>query len=329
MANFNPTTGKWTDSGGGEHNSRVQAQMRGNMMDSSSGGGFADGILGALWKFFCLIPRLLGVVIGGLCGFILKLGIVGKVAMSALAAAGALIILGVIANGVDFIDPKSIIVGIIIIALALSVGVWFWLWHYDVVKKIPYRHFVALTTQCMLICFWGPIIYYLFFSVLKLFNAIKEIPIGFFGAVGIALAGAIVYWLVKANAYKTLDYDMEEPEPLSTPLPSNDKRYSPGDLIWARWSEDGNLYLAGIADSSATGVRVVFYDGADEEVSKEDIFYLDEVQDSGLTPYGNWKGKGTFYPCNILELRENSVLVRYTEDKVKEELPYHGLVFMN
>lgn len=329
MANFNPTTGKWSDNGGGEHSSRNQAQMRGNMMGNSSGNGFAEGILGALWKFFCLIPKLLGLMIGGLCGFILKLGVAGRIILSVLVALTTLFVLAIIASEVSFISSKNIVVGIIELVLALAVGVWFWLWHYDVVKQIPYKQFVALTTRCTMICFWGPVIYYLFFAVLKLFGIVKSIPVGFFAAAGIALVVAIIYWILKADTYRAPDVDTEKFNSLPTPLPSRDKRCSTGDLIWARWSKDGNLYFAGIAVGSGAGIRVVYYDGTEEEVNKEDIFYLDEALMSGLTSYGNWKNKGSFYPCEILDLREDFVLVRYTEDKVKEELSYHGLVFMN
>jgi hypothetical protein len=211
MANYNPTTGKWeSNSMGGQFDSRNQAQMHENMMGGGGGNGFADGMLGAVWKFFCLIPRLLGLAVGGLCGLILKLGIAGKVILSALAAAGALIILAVIATGLIHSDNVVVetAVRIVAIAAALAVGAWFWLFHYKVVRQIPYRQFVALTTQCMMICFWGTVVLGIALAVGSDMKSGAVIGI----SMGISLTAAIVYWLWKTKGYdgaaaEEIDFD--------------------------------------------------------------------------------------------------------------------------
>jgi hypothetical protein len=198
MANYNNETGKWDSVTGSSFDNRGQADAHDRMMGNRGGGnsnyGFGNAMLAALWKFICLIPRLLGLAIGGLCGLILKLGITGKVILSALAAAGTLIILAVIATEIITSDNAVIetIVGIIEIVAALAVGAWFWLFHYKVVEQIPYRNFVALTTQCMMICFWGAII-------LGIISVVFKLSLGFGGSIGIALAAAIVWWLWKAK----------------------------------------------------------------------------------------------------------------------------------
>jgi hypothetical protein len=184
--------------------------MHENMMGGGGGNGFADGMLGAVWKFFCLVPRLLGLAVGGLCGLILKLGMAGRVILSALAAAGALIILAVIATGLihsDHVVVKTA-VGIVEIVAALAVGAWFWLFHYKVVRQIPYRQFVALATRCMMICFWGTVVLGI---ALAVGSDMKS------GAVtgmsmGISLTAAIVYWLWKTKGYdgaaeEEIDFD--------------------------------------------------------------------------------------------------------------------------
>ncbi|MDR2894631.1 MAG: hypothetical protein LBU97_04140 [Alistipes sp.] len=202
---------------------------------------------------------------------------------------------------------------------ALAAGAWFWIWHYDVVRQVPYRNFVSLTTLCMVICFWGTIL-------LLIINAIWKIGYGYSGSILIPLAAAVALWLFKVDKYGSGDDTMADPAP--TPVPAEDKRYAPGNLVWARWSGDSNLYLAKILASTATGVKVVFYDGVTEGVAPGDVLYLTEAMNAGMTPHGNWEGKGDFYRCEILNAGQISVMVRYIEDGVQERLPYDGLVFM-
>jgi hypothetical protein len=99
------------------------------------------------------------------------------------------------------------------------------------------------------------------------------------------------------------------------------------DLNWARWSGDGNLYFASITEVSGNTVSVCYYDGTEEDVEKKDTFNLVEALNAGLFPHGNWQGAGSFYPCEILKLGEDSVIVRY-EDGVEENMPYEWLVFL-
>ncbi len=352
MANFNPGTGQWESKSGASFDNRYQAQASDDRMAQSSGSGggdFASGMLDALFKIFVLIPKLLGLAIGGLCGLLLKMGMVGKVLLTALAAFGALLIVTLMATPLLTTDNKVVgtVLSIVMLAVAVAVGWWFWTRHHAVIKKMPYSHFVALTTRCMMICFWGPIGASLFFVFLILANTVQKDPVGFLAWTGIALAVAIIYWILKTSAYDDMEFDEEQAEaagdassavaagsgvsysaPVPTPVPAQGSRCSAGDIVWARWSEDGNLYMAGVAKKSDAGAEVVYYDGVREERENQDIFYFNEAQQEGLTPHGNWKNKGGFYPCEILELRKNSVLVQYTEDQVKEDLPYYGLVFM-
>ncbi|MDR2894632.1 MAG: hypothetical protein LBU97_04145 [Alistipes sp.] len=85
---------KWVSSAGGRFNSMAEAKMHENVTRSNnSGTNFQFEALGAIWKLFCLIPHLLGVAIGAVCGLVLKLGIVGRVILSALVAFAVLIFL--------------------------------------------------------------------------------------------------------------------------------------------------------------------------------------------------------------------------------------------
>ena len=110
---------------------------------------------------------------------------------------------------------------------------------------------------------------------------------------------------------------------------SEENYYSAGDFIWARWSQDGNLYFAQIIGVSDSTVSVCYTDGTREDLSTDDIFYLPEALESGLTPFGDWNGGGYHYECVILEMNDTSVLVQYTEDGTQEEMPYKWLLFRN
>lgn len=308
---------KWRAAGGGEYDTREEA-LRAESVRNNNGPNFQYEALNAIGKLFCLIPHLLGMVTGAVCGLILKLGIVGKVILTALVALFVFIILVLPLEELG--ATRHAVWGIVSVVIelggAIAAGAWFWLRHYDVVKQMPYRNFVSLTTLCMVICFWGTI-------VLLIANSLWKWGIGYSGSMIIPLVAAIVLWLIKANEYKSVSVDY-----IPTPVPAADKRNAPGDLVWARWSGDGNLYFANIVSGGVSGVKVVFYDGVTEEVAPENVFYIEEVQKSGLAPHGNWQDKGSFYPCIILQFNNNTVSVEYIEDKVQEQLPYHGLVFM-
>lgn len=323
MAHFNYDTGKWIANDGSAHTFEADAKKVGG---GGGAGSFESGIFATIWKIFCFIPWLLGLVIGWVCAMLLKLGITGKVILSVLVAAFTFIVLLIPINVLGWTGANAVgtITAIVALAGSLAVGAWFWLKHYDVVKQMPSRNFVALTTECMMICFWGSIGLGILFAILK-FGGSAGIGI----AMAIALIAAVGWWLFNANKYKSVEAGGTYSDPVPSPIPAAGNRNQPGDLIWARWSQDGNLYFAGIAaGSNAGGVPVVFYDGMKEKVSGEDIFYLPEACKTDMTPHGNWEGKGGFYPCKILKFNESSLSVEYLEDGVKEELPYYGLVFM-
>jgi hypothetical protein len=299
------------------------------------GGGMESALLGALWALFLVFGKVVGRVSGFLIGLVLKLGMVGKIVLTTLMVFSGYTVVYVLVS--TFI-PFEWIRQIISLIGCAGIGYWFWKWHYSTIKNIPLLDFSRLSGYTFSIFFYGTIILWI---VLAIFTSLKENAAMGVGMV-IALILSILYWLWKTNPYKSFAYDDDIQENAGYANPPAkaarfdaqsaeqaiaDRCYLEGDSIWARWSGDANLYFAVIAKVLPKKVKVVYYDGVEENVNAEDIFYLDEAQNSGLKPHGNWENKGDFYPCTILELREETALVQY-EDKVKENLPYEGLVFL-
>jgi len=148
-------------------------------------------------------------------------------------------------------------------------------------------------------------------------------------SIGLAVLGAallvviIVAGIVKRKRNKVVDILAGE----AVTLMPMGERCSAGEHVWARWSGDGDFYFAEIISSSSKSARVMYSDASEEDVNKKDIFYLMEAQNRKLISYGNWEGRGPFYLCNPLNLKEHSIVVQYTQDGVKEEIPYSWLMF--
>jgi hypothetical protein len=105
-------------------------------------------------------------------------------------------------------------------------------------------------------------------------------------------------------------------------------RFRADEYIWTKWAGDGNFYFARIIQTTDQYVKVVYYDGTVEEIKKADAFYLAEALALGAyTLMGDYKYRNGFYRCEILELRKNTAVVVYSEDGVREELLYRGLIF--
>ena len=146
---------------------------------------------------------------------------------------------------------------------------------------------------------------------------------------------AVVYWLWKTNEWKDVG---EEDDGKSgwegitfkkpTALPATENRFSKDDHVWIRFKDNGHLYFGDIVDATSETVNIAYYDGVEEAVSREDIFYLAEAKSLGYYPHALWKNRGMFYHCNILEYRDDTALVEYVQNKEKEEMPYRGIIFM-
>ncbi|MDL2228153.1 hypothetical protein LJC30_04625 [Odoribacter sp. OttesenSCG-928-L07] len=118
------------------------------------------------------------------------------------------------------------------------------------------------------------------------------------------------------------------PDSMPSPVPAIEQRYTPGHCVWARLRNDGQMFFALILETTDTTVRVRYYDNKEKEISKDDILYLFEILETGMTPYGKWDGNGLFYQCDILEMNKFTLKVKYTSDNVEEELPYMRLEFI-
>jgi len=349
MANYNPGTGKWnTSSGTGEFDSRQEAEQWESVHGSgSSGGNSAAGIFDLIWGLFRLIPKFIGLLIGAFVSVLMRFGVAGKVMLTLLATFGTFLLLTIFASA--FVDTENIFVSIALILLSALVGFWFWVKHYKALKQMPNSQFIKHATTSVMIVFWGTILLYILYGILL--SSVKITPAHLYlswAAFIIPFAVAAFYWVRKVNSYKSIATDsMVQPEvakvakvekfekfekfekkpPVTAPA-STGARYAKGDHIWARWSGDGNLYFAVIENVSNNSLRVTYYDNVVEEVSKNNVFSLEEALNSGLRLHGNWQDGGSFYPCIILKQKSNTVRVKYTQDNVEEELPYQGLVFI-
>jgi len=359
MANYNPGSGKWEVKGGGEFDTRHQAEARENY-DKNNSGGFGDGMAdaigtaagNALWKIILIIPYLIAFVVGSLITLILKLGIVGKVILTSLTIFFMYIFVYIFSAGLPNAG-LAWLQEVLSWLLAVLAGAWFWFMHYKVVKRFPWENYIKLVFDFMKVFFIIPILflvaYIVYYALVmgalidgtysKVINNMAA-PIAF----GVAFLIAVAYWFIKLYKYREPGTeDQQQPivkknaveQPVSIPISGEQptslsdgmQRYSVGDFVWAAKKSGKKLYFARIEDTSNASVMVVFYDGKQEEVNKDAVFYLNEAQQAGLTPHGNWKNGGVFYKCNMLKLNKNSVLVKYTTDDVEEELPYNRLMF--
>lgn len=195
MATRQLNSDKWSSAAGGEFNSQSEAQAHENLhKQSSSGPSFADGALGALWKIFCLIPHLIGLAVGAICGALLKAGVVGRVVLTALVAFAALIIMAMVQSALGFDEGvMNIVFGIVIWLIAIATGAWFWLCHYYVARRMDYKDFITLTKLCALIVFWGSIGVYLVGLIFRL-------NLGFGWAMGMTFLVAVAVWILRTRA---------------------------------------------------------------------------------------------------------------------------------
>jgi len=341
MANQDPTSGKWTTSSGtGSFDSRQQAMQWESVHGSNDSGGFGDGMAdaigkaagGILGKIILFIPYLIAFIVGSLITLILKLGIVGKVILTALTIFVVYIFVYILAYtfSVGLINIRfTWLQEVLALIPAVLAGAWFWLRHYKVVKRFPWANYIALIFNSMKVFLMIPILFLVAYIVyyLLLIGALIDgtyskvinnmaAPVAF----GVAFLSAVAYWFIKLYKYR------EPISELPTPISDGMQRYSVGDLVWVPKKSGNKLYYAQIEDTTDISVKVVFYNGKKEEVNKDAVFYLDEAKQSDMNTHGNHKNGGVFYECKILQFNERSVQVKYKDD-VEEDLPYSRLMF--
>jgi hypothetical protein len=232
----------------------------------------------------------------------------------------------------DGITVLGILQGIICLAVLVGAGIWWW-FHYERIRHNEVLYTTEVIKRCAVWVFYGTVAIAIIFALIVEWKKLN-VPGEIIALISFGVPFAFTFFFLYLPDMATPNYEKyakkdKGAKGANLPEPSTDKNYAVDDFVWARWSGDNNLYFARITESLTDSVKVEYYDGATEERSKDDIFYLDEAQGSGLTPYGNWKGKGSFYPCDILELNETTVHVKYTQDGIEEQLPYQGLVFWN
>jgi len=284
-----------------------------------------SGIWATIFLFVIfIVPVILAKILGFFVGIFLKLGIVGKVVLTVFFSLFVLITLSVIggATGIITFSERPTLAGeilelvILTVFLAASVflGIfWFWRKHYHTLKNMSLSEFSELVKICFAICFYGSIGLMIILAVTN-----NEHLAGL--AFGVPFLCAIVYWLLKTKNYQSI-----EPAGQTHMAVIGDPDES---MRWAKWPGDGSLYFANITGTSGNSLNVRYYDGNEEELNESDVFSLQQAIDSGLSPHGNWQGEGSFYPCNILKMGNNSILVKYSEDGVEENMPYERLVFV-
>jgi len=293
--------------------------------------------MGMLKLAFFIIPMVLARILGFFVGIFFKMGIVGKVLLTIMFIVFALIVFSFLLGlaGVLTFNAETtaaeyfeLVVLIVLLGVSVFLGIfWFWRIHYHVLKNIPISVFSHLMMISFAIVFYGSIVIGIIASLI-----FKNLPgeAGWAIGLGGSFTVGVIHWLIKSRQYGGDYIPPEEQETaVASGAASSNVSGSPSkDMKWARWSGDGNLYYADIIGTSGNSVNVRYYDGNEEELNKSDIFSLQEAINSGLTPHGNWEGQGSFYPCNILKMGANSVLVKYTQDGVKEEMPYDRLLFI-
>jgi hypothetical protein len=99
------------------------------------------------------------------------------------------------------------------------------------------------------------------------------------------------------------------------------------EINWAKYSKDGNYYLATIINNTENAVTVRFFDGFEENVNKENVISIEGLTKTKLIPFGNYANEGTYYQCKILQIKNDSVEVKYTQDNVIELIPFEQLIF--
>ena len=218
MANQDPTSGKWTTSSGtGSFDTRQQAMQWESVHGSKNSGGFGDGMGDAiggaigivLGKIIFFIPYIIAFVVGSLITLILKLGIVGKVILTALTIFFVYIFVytfsaGLINTGLAWLQE------VLAWILAVLAGAWFWFMHYKVVKRFPWANYMILVFKTLKLCciipllFLGAyIIYYLLVAGALIDGTYNKVindmaaPVAF----GVAFLSAIVYWFRKLYKY--------------------------------------------------------------------------------------------------------------------------------
>jgi hypothetical protein len=162
---------------------------------------------------FLIIPILVGKVLGLIIGLFLKLGIVGKVILTTLFTAtifvSSLFVIGtleILPEEKTFINYA--LAGTVIavcLAISLFIGIfWFWRKHYHVIKNIPIGEFSNIFTIALAIFMYGSII-----LLLIVWRGLKITDWDYL-FYGIALASAVVFWLIKTRPYAGLTENVEE-----------------------------------------------------------------------------------------------------------------------
>ena len=312
-------------------------------------------------KIIRLIPVVIGFTMGFVIVMMMKLRLVGKIILTAIT----FIISGFLFRMIVFMIPALmskmrnydgsndfavVAVEITIFALAILVSVWFWKFHYKIIKRISGAEITKMSIKFAKRCFFGSI----YAGVIVVCIAIFTMgQIGIAWIFAIPFTYAIISWFIKIYGYKDtaenrVVWTAENAEELEraseakneesnavtatvsgaapTEYPSDDKRCSKGDHVWAQ-KKKGKLYFAVIDETSNAKVKITFFDGVKAEVNREDIFYLTEAQNSDLKPQAYWESGGGYWKCVIIEKYKDNVKIKYTYDNTEEVIPYKSLMF--
>lgn len=190
------------ESGGKKY--RVSAeneQEARNAVGEREAGDAMVGLFGLLIKIAMLIPTIISWLIGLIVGGLLKLGIVGRVLLTALFAVVVIFVVAVplqpfitMTEGAFF----EVLFSVLLLAPAAAAAVWFYAKHYRVLKALPALTLAQHTKICGSILFWG-IVAMGVISQLIGGGGLHDGVIIF-----VPLTAAWILWLVKTNERRSI-----------------------------------------------------------------------------------------------------------------------------
>jgi hypothetical protein len=187
------------------------------------------------WLFAAVVLLLFAYILKFIVTILLKMGIVGKILLTALFIISAFIFfyhmssLTALAAGLQtnvyaytdtdiramlaHIDAIEAIKLLAVLGISAGLGIgWFWPKHYAVIKNIPSKIFSVLFLACLGIAFWGFVAIHILIELVSGNVAIHNIYIPKLIAAGVPSLAAIILWLTGAANHTTYKKAIEDEE---------------------------------------------------------------------------------------------------------------------
>jgi hypothetical protein len=209
MALVQGEDGRWRDTDDTSnqigHNSfedAAAAQQSARGLGGGAGGGtFIDGIMGiGFLAIFFWLPKIIGKLAGFFIGLMFKLGIVGRIIMTALVMIVGLLLIYIAATWLPLHGKVLTIVRALISLIgALGIGLWYWVYHHNTIKHRTIGDIAKSVAFCFSIIFYGSII----LGILLWLMIGRTLPyenMAFEFAVILSFAFAIYLWIKDSKA---------------------------------------------------------------------------------------------------------------------------------